>query len=84
MSFEGKMGDTTGFPPGAIIYTGSRDELCAKLRMRDDRITELEAALREARGMLRSCGLDEPDDEFQALWDRGLAKIDAALQRATS
>jgi hypothetical protein len=43
------------------------------------RIAELEAALKEARGMLRSCGLDEPDDEYQAMWDKGLAKIDAAL-----
>jgi hypothetical protein len=45
------------------------------------RIAELEAALRCARGMLRSCGFDEPDDdpELVASWERGLAKIDAAL-----
>lgn len=42
-------------------------------------VAELQAALREARAMLRSCGLDEPDDGLQASWDRGLAKIDAAL-----
>lgn len=38
-----------------------------------------EKALAEARSMLDSCGLSEPDDEYQAIWDRGLARIDAAL-----
>ena len=74
------MGDTAGV--GLIIYGGTREELQAKLRARDDRITEIEAALREARAILRSCGLDEPDEECQAMWDRGLAKIDAALKTA--
>lgn len=48
-----------------------------------ERIADLESALREARGMLRSCGWDEPeayiDPELKASWERGLAKIDAAL-----
>lgn len=45
------------------------------------RIAELEAALREARGMLNSCAFESPDDdqELVASWGRGLAKIDAAL-----
>lgn len=43
------------------------------------RVAELTAALKEARAMLRACGLEEPDDQYQAMWDRGLAKIDAAL-----
>lgn len=43
------------------------------------RIEALEDALREARGMLASCALDEPDDGLQASWDRSLSKIDAAL-----
>ena len=46
---------------------------------------ELLAALREAREMLRSCGIDEvdPEPELVASWERGLAKIDAALETAT-
>lgn len=49
-----------------------------------DRITELKAALREARGMLKSCDFDDPDvdKELQASWGRGLAKIDAALSKS--
>lgn len=45
------------------------------------RIEELEAALREARGMLRGCGFDEPDVDQEIIdsWNRGLAKIDTAL-----
>lgn len=38
------MGGTDGL--GLIIYSGSRDELQAKLRARDERITELESVLR--------------------------------------
>lgn len=38
-----QMGQTDGV--GLIIYSGSRDEMQTKLRARDDRITELEAAL---------------------------------------
>lgn len=38
-------------------------------------------ALREARGMLRSCDFtgeyDEVDPDLKASWDRGLAKIEA-------
>lgn len=37
------MGKTDGV--GLIVYVGTRAELEAKLRRRDDRITELEAAL---------------------------------------
>jgi hypothetical protein len=37
------IGDTAGV--GLIIYGGTREELQAKLRARDDRIAELEAAL---------------------------------------
>lgn len=37
------MGKTDGI--GLIIYSGTRDELQTKLRARDDRITDLEAAL---------------------------------------
>lgn len=49
---------------------------------KDERVAELEAALREARGMLRSCGFESPEDdpELVASWERGLAKIDAALK----
>ena len=54
----------------------------AQLDRKDRRIAELEAALREARSMLAACGLDEPDDELQASWDRGLAKIDSALSKS--
>lgn len=39
-----KMGQTEGV--GHIYYGGSRDELNARLRARDNRITELEAALK--------------------------------------
>ena len=39
-----RMGQTDGV--GLILYSGNRDEMQAKLRARDDRITELEAALR--------------------------------------
>lgn len=42
-----KMGGTAGIPPNGIIYTGTRDDLQRKLRERDDRITELESALRK-------------------------------------
>jgi len=42
-----KMGDTSGIPQNGIVYTGTRDDLQRKLRQRDDRITELEAALRK-------------------------------------
>lgn len=41
------------------------------------------AALREARAMLRSCSLEEPDEEMQATWDKGLAAVDAALVKAS-
>lgn len=41
------MGKTAGIPGGGIVYTGTRDDLQKKLRARDDRITFLEAALRE-------------------------------------
>ena len=46
-----------------------------------ERINTLEAALREARGMLKSCGFEHPEDdpELVASWERGLEKIDAAL-----
>lgn len=40
-----KMGATNGV--GLIVYTGTREDLCRKLRERDDRITDLEAALDE-------------------------------------
>ena len=48
---------------------------------KNERIAELEAALREARGMLSSCGFEHPEDdpELVVSWERGLAKIDAAL-----
>lgn len=45
-----KMGATAGIRPDGIVYTGSRDDLQRKLRDRDDRITVLEAALREIAG----------------------------------
>ncbi len=45
---------------------------------------DLFEALQEARAMLAACELSEPDDEYQASWDRGLATIDAALSRALS
>lgn len=35
-----QMGKTDGV--GSIVYTGTRDELCSKLRCRDDYITDLE------------------------------------------
>lgn len=38
-----KMGATDGV--GLIVYTGTREELCRKLRDRDDYITKLEDAL---------------------------------------
>lgn len=40
-----KMGDTSGL--GLILYSGSRDELQAKLRARDDEIERLHALLKE-------------------------------------
>ena len=43
---------------------------------------EMMKALREARGMLRSCTLDEPDEDYQRSWDAGLALIDAAIAKA--
>ena len=36
-------------------------------------------ALRDARSMLEAFEPDEPGDDFQAAWNRGLAIIDAAL-----
>ena len=48
------------------------------------RQVELEKALREARAMLCACGLDEPDDEYQASWERGLARIDAVINGVES
>lgn len=53
-----QMGQTDGV--GLIIYSGSRDELQAKLRARDDRISELEAALRECMNYIYDEGA-EPD-----------------------
>jgi hypothetical protein len=58
------------------------DTLFAEIREREARIAELEAALREALSMLSCCGLEEPDDKMQASWDRGLAKVDAALKQS--
>lgn len=43
---EDTMGNTDGV--GLIVYVGTRAELEAKLRRRDDRITELEAMANRA------------------------------------
>ncbi len=48
-STDNLMGQTEGV--GLIVYTGSREQLQTKLRERDDRITVLEASLRELLDM---------------------------------
>lgn len=78
-----KMGDTNGIAPGGIIYTGTRDQLQQKLRARDDRITELEAAIREMQrsvpgGEIASC--QEIADELRAIAQRhGVLMGDEAI-----
>lgn len=46
------MGGTDGFGPNDIVYTGTREELCRKLRERDDYISSLQSAMRDARYIL--------------------------------
>ena len=60
------MGRTEGV--GVIVYTGTRDELRAKLKLRDDRIAELEAAILAAKALL-SPTTDDTEDAWQILDD---------------
>lgn len=48
-------------------------------------VETLREALKEARGMLKSCGFEHPEDdpELVASWERGLARINAAIAAAT-
>lgn len=62
--------------------------LADEIKRMGSRIEDLEAALREARSMLRSCAFDDQEDyvdkDLKASWERGLAKIDAALDGVQS
>lgn len=73
----GSLGYEWSDKPHRLVY-----DLCGEIDLLRTRIAEIEAALREARSMLSCCGLDEPDDEMQASWDRGIAKVDAALKKS--
>lgn len=52
-----KMGGTEGV--GLIVYTGTREELCRKLRERDDEITRLRAAIDTSIGDLLHGEIDD-------------------------
>jgi len=67
---EDTMGKTDGV--GLIVYVGTRAELEAKLRRRDDRITELEAALRSVRD-IAWCA--DSVDEIRRRVDAALSSI---------
>lgn len=60
MSHESKLGETDGV--GLIVYTGSRDELQRKLRVRDDEITRLRAELAAAYEKAAKVADDEDGD----------------------
>lgn len=54
------------------------------LREQLSNLTSVHVALKEARSMLRACRIDDPDGEgadIKESWDRGLARIDAALSK---
>lgn len=65
-----QMGQTDGV--GVIVYTGTRDELCQKLRARDDRISELEAALHRLWDVAQTVTVDGKRGCFvpEAEWRR--------------
>lgn len=72
------MGDTACI--GLIIYGGNREELQAKLRARDDRITEFEAAISGAHRHLTN--LQPAIDQFVSAKERVFIDnhVDAALK----
>lgn len=68
-----KMGATNGV--GLIVYTGTREELCRKLRERDDYIDRLQSAMTDARYILANNAI-EGDTKAGAL----AAQITALLK----
>lgn len=65
-----KTGDTAGV--GLIVYTGSREELERKLRVRDDEITELRAFI----------GVLVENDPHEAVSDAGHTVLDLWIHEA--
>jgi hypothetical protein len=66
--------------PGVDAWNAAKDTDSATVNAHQG----LVEALREARSMLRACGIEDPEGEgadIQASWDRGLARIDAALSK---
>lgn len=76
-----KMGDTAGIPPNGIAYTGTRDDLQRKLRARDDRITDLEAALDVAEAIMTALAMS-PRLNRELVVDN--ARLTAALSQSRS
>lgn len=72
--------------PGAVVgvdFGSSTQEIAAHIVECCNGYRKALAALREARGMLSSCGFDgiydDPDPDLVASWNKSLAKIDAVL-----
>lgn len=64
-----------------VLYSGSRDELNAKLQQRDERIVELEAIIRDCQGILAThLPPDGPSAKFTV--SRLLGILDGPRTRA--
>lgn len=74
------MGDTEGI--GLILYSGSRDELQAKLRARDDEITRLRLQLKGMANVIDDLvmAIELPGDHCET--HIALCAAKAALKKA--